>query len=141
MRKTLIVTGVAASLAACGSSNEAANQAPVNQAAAKPKAAFCFFKEDETNGWTASVDKDGNVVIKAKAHVKDSRYKAVLGQPQVTGTAATIAPTITPNDTAYAAENDTWDLQATIPNSAAVETVTVDCGDKTIAQLQVPRKK
>jgi len=51
-----------------------------------------------------------------------------------------IAPTVAQNDTGYAAPEDWWDIKTTIPASAAVTTVNVKCGEKTLASLQVPRK-
>ena len=59
---------------------------------------------------------------------------------EISGTTATIAPTITQNMTAYGAEDDWWDVAATIPNSTAVDTVTVMCGAKTLATLAVKPK-
>ena len=58
----------------------------------------------------------------------------------VRGNTITIAPTITPNMTAYGAEDDWWDVTATIPNSSAVDTVNVTCGAKTLATLAVKPK-
>ncbi|MBV9463289.1 MAG: hypothetical protein JO317_03575, partial [Verrucomicrobiae bacterium] len=128
-------------LTACGQSTDNGSER-ANQPAAQPKkaAAYCFFKEDELKGWTAKRGKDGNIGVKGKAHVKDPRYKAVLNPATVSGTSAELTPTIGQNDTGYGAVDDTWDLSATIPNSAAVTTVTVTCGDKTIANLNVPAK-
>jgi len=88
----------------------------------------------------ASRDKDGNIKVKGKAYRSDSRYQAVLGPPEVSGTTASIAPTITQNMTAYGAEDNWWDVAATIPGSAAVDTVTVTCGARTLAELKVPVK-
>jgi len=138
MRKLLLLIGAVA-FAGCGQSNEAANQ--VAKAPAKKKAIYCFFKEPDTKGWAASRDKDGNIVVKGKAYRQDSRYKAVLSPATVSGTSAEVAPTIAPNDTGFAARDDWWDVTQTIPNSQAVETVTVKCGDETVATLSVPRKK
>lgn len=142
MRKSLFVLGAAGLMTACGQSNS--NNATANQATAtakpKTKPAYCFFKDDELKGWTAKRGKDGNITLKGKAHVSDPRYKAVLSTPDLGGTMATISPTIAQNDTGYGAPADTWDVAATIPNSAAITTVTVTCGAKTFAQLQVPPK-
>ena len=134
----------AALLAGCGQASDgnAPENAPANAAAPAPKpAAYCFFKPSETKDWKATVDKDGNVVIGGKAYREDSRYKAVLSPAAVSGTNAEVAPTIAPNDTGFAARDDWWDVTQTIPNSQAVETVTVKCGDETVATLSVPRKK
>ena len=78
--------------------------------------------------------------MKGKAYRSDSRYQALLGPPEVSGTVASIAPTITQNMTGYGAEDNWWDVSATIPNSAAVDTVTVTCGAKTLATLTVQTK-
>jgi hypothetical protein len=144
MLKSIILLGAAAGLASCGQSsgNSAANNAAANEAAAKPKpAAYCFFRDENTKGWKAKTDKDGNVVVTGKALAEDARYKAVLGPASVSGTTAEIAPTITTNDTGFAAPGNWWDLSATIANSQALTSVTVKCGDETLASLTVPRKK
>src|SRR5689334_4429869 len=142
--RTLLMAGAASLLllVGCGPSKDdaAANQAAANAAQPKKRPAYCFFKDSETKGWAASRDKDGNIKVKGKAYRQDSRYQAVLGPPEISGTTATIAPTITQNMTGYGAENDWWDVTATIPNSAAVETVTVTCGAKTLATLAVKPK-
>lgn len=140
MRTLLIAACVALMLDGCGQSGD---KATTNQAAAKPekkRPAYCFFKDSETRGWAASRGKDGNIKVKGKAYRQDSRYRAILGPPEVSGTTATIAPTITPNMTAYGAEDDWWDVTATIPNSSAVDTVNVTCGAKTLATLAVKPK-
>jgi hypothetical protein len=142
MRKSIILLSAAAGLAACGQSagNSSDNGAANAAAAEKPRPAYCFFKDSETKGWKASLDKSGNVVVSGKAYREDSRYKALLGPPTVSGTTAEIAPTISANDTGYAAPENWWDVKATIPNSSAVTSVKVTCGDKTLATLEVPRK-
>jgi len=140
MRTPLVLLGVAALLGGCGKSDDVANQAATNAAQPKKRPAYCFFKDSETKGWAASRGKDGNITVKGKAYRQDSRYQAVLGPPEVSGTTATIAPTITQNMTAYGAEDDWWDVTATIPNSSAVDTVNVTCGDKTLATLAVKPK-
>jgi len=137
MRKAMLLLGATA-LAGCGQSNEAANQ--VAKAPAKKKAAYCFFKEPDTKGWSAARGKDGNVIVKGKAYRQDPRYMAVLGAPTLTGAHAEISPAVTTNNTAFAAPDNWWDLIATIPNSAAVDSVTVSCGARTLAALRVPPK-
>lgn len=142
MRKTLCLLG-ATLLAGCGQStdNAATNNSALNSGAAeKPKPAYCFFKDSETKGWTAKRGKDGNIVVSGKVYREDSRYKAVLNPATVTGTKAEIAPTITVNDTGYGAEDNWWDVKATIPDSGAVDTVDVTCGAKSLAELKVPAK-
>jgi len=142
MRKTLFLIGTAAGLAACGQSadNSAGNTAVNTAVAEKPKPAYCFFKDSETKGWAAKRGKDGNISLTGKVYREDSRYKAVLNPATVSGTTAEIAPTITVNDTAYGAPDNWWDVKATIPNSAGVDTVNVTCGAKTVAELKVPAK-
>lgn len=138
MRRAAFYFAVATMLAGCGqpSDNSAAQQAPQP----KKKPAYCFFKDEELKGWTASRDKDANINLKGQAHVKDPRYKAVLGQPSISGTNAEIAPSISQNDTGFGAVEDWWDLGVTIPNSAGVNAVVVRCGNKAVATLQVPPK-
>ena len=143
MRKTIVLLGAIA-LAGCGQSagNSTANNSAANTAAVqKPKPAYCFFKDSETKGWAAKRGKDAYIVVTGKVYREDSRYKAILNLPTVSGTTAQIAPTITVNDTGYAAPDNWWDVKATIPNSAAVDTVDVTCGAKTIAELKLPAKK
>jgi hypothetical protein len=139
MRKAMLFLGAAA-LAGCGQSNEAATN-QVAKAPAKKKTAYCFFKEPDTKAWTATRGKDGNIVVKGKAFRQDPRYKAVLGPATVTGTNAGISPSVGNNDTGFAAPDNWWDVTATIPNSAAVDSVTVTCGAKTLAELKVPPKR
>ncbi|MFL6828992.1 MAG: hypothetical protein ACJ8D5_00040 [Sphingomicrobium sp.] len=133
----------AAMLAGCGQgSDDQAATAPANQAASaasKPRPAYCFFKDAETKGWSASTDAQGNVVVKGKAYRSDPRYQAGLSEPEVSGAHAVVRPTINPNSTGYAAPGNWWDVSATIPNSAAVNAVTVECGRKTLAELTVRR--
>ena len=142
MRKFMILACAAASLGACGQSsdNQAANEAAANAAQPKKKVPYCFFKDSETKDWKASRGKDRNIIVSGKAYREDSRYRAVLGEPVVTGTTAEIAPTLQQNDTGYGAPENWWDMTATIPNSASVDTVDVKCGDKTVAELKVAPK-
>ena len=145
MRTTIITFAAAAALAGCGQSagNSTANEAAGNSAqAAQPKpAAYCFFKDSETKDWKAKLDKSGNVVVTGKVYREDPRYKAVLSPATVTGDKAEVAPTIAQNDTGFAARDNWWDVSETIPNSQSVNSITVKCGDETVAALTVPRKK
>ena len=138
MRKLFLIAGAAAFLSACGQ-GEASKTAT---APAKPKknVGYCFFKDPETKGWSAKRDKDGNIVVKGKAYRSDARYKAVLNPATVIGASAEITPTIVLNDTGFAADGNWWDVSATIPNSAGVETVKVICGAKAFAELKVAPK-
>src|SRR6476469_9289415 len=99
MTRILMIAGAAAFLAGCGQSEGGADQAAAKVPQPKKKVSYCFFKDKETKGWAASRGKDGNIVVKGKAYRSDSRYQAVLGQPEVAGTAATISPTIIQNGT------------------------------------------
>ncbi len=144
--KTLVLIAVAsatAALAGCGQSGEdnAAVNASVNTAAAeKPKhPTYCFFKDANTKGWTASTDKSGNVTVKGKAYLEDPGYRADLVQGEAQGENATIWLTMAPNDTGYARPDGWWDVNATIPNSAEATSVTVMCAAKTVATLTVKR--
>jgi len=144
MRNYIMILGAAAGLGACGqsSSQTAANEEAANAAAPqKPKPAYCFFKDSETKDWKGTLDKDGNVVVTGKAYREDPRYKAVLSPATVSGAAAEVAPTIAQNDTGYAAPDNWWSLSQTIPNSQAVDTVVVKCGDATLASIKLDRKK
>jgi hypothetical protein len=141
MRKSFVLLGASAALAACGQSAD--NSTSNNAAAASeaPKTAYCFFKDSDTKNWKAKLDNSGNVVVTGKAYRQDSRYKALLSPAIVSGTKAEVAPTISQNDSGYAAPGDWWDVSETIPNSQSVATVTVKCGDETLATLTVHRKK
>ena len=140
MHKQVLTIAAVAVLSACG---QQADNAASNQAASvqpKKKAAYCFFKDAEMKGWAASRSKDGNIVVKGEAYRSDSRYQAVFAPAEVSGGTAEIAPTIQNNATGYGAPDNWWKLEATIPNSAPVQTVKVICGQKTLAELQVPAK-
>lgn len=143
MHKSIILSLAAAGLAACGqSADESSTNAAVKAAAPeKPRPAYCFFKTTETKAWAAKVDKSGNVIVSGKAYREDPRYKALLSPATVSGTTAEVAPTITVNDTGYAAPDNWWSVSETIPSSKAVTEVTVKCGEETVAKLTVPRKK
>jgi hypothetical protein len=142
MRNLIIVITVAA-LAACGQqpSQKDAETKTAAVEKAPERTPYCFFKDSEAKGWSASTDKQGNVVVKGKLYRQDSRYEAYLDKPKVNGTAAEVWPNIKQNTGAYGAENDWWPVSTTIPNSAAVNAVSVRCGGKVMASLDVPRKK
>jgi hypothetical protein len=136
MRKFVLCLSAAA-LAGCGQSSDNANRTAAAQPK-KPKPAYCFFKDAETKGWKASRDKNGNIVVKGKAYRSDSRYQAVIGKIEVVQGKAVVWPTIQQNATGYGAEDNWWDVSAVVPNSAALDTVDVNCGAKTIAELKLP---
>ena len=140
MRRLLLLLSAAAMVAGCGQANDDSAKQAAAVPPAKKRPAFCFFKEPDTKGWAASRDEGGNIVVKGKAYRQDSRYKAVLGPPTVAGSSAEISPTVTSNDTGFGAPENWWDVSATIPNSAAIDTVTVRCGARTLAELSVPKK-
>ena len=143
MYKYLLTIAALALLGACGqrADDAATNQAAANQAQPKKKkVAYCFFKDAEMKGWAASRGKDGNIVVQGKAFRSDSRYQAVFSPAEVTGTTAEVRPTIQNNTTGYGAVDNWWDLKATIPESAAVDTVAVRCGAKTLAEFKLPAK-
>lgn len=143
MRKSFIMLTATVSLAACGQSSQKSEveKAPANESAQAKPAPYCFFKPSETKDWKATVDKSGNVVVSGKAYREDSRYKALLSPATVSGSTAEVSPSIAQNDTGFAAPDNWWDLTETIPNSNAVDTVTVKCGEDVVATLSVPRKK
>ena len=85
-------------------------------------------------------DKDGNVTVSGKAHYEDRRYMARLSQSDVTGTIASVWLTTTTNTTGMGAQDNWWDVDTTIPNSANVTEVKVMCGKHQFADLQVLRK-
>lgn len=145
MRNSIIFAGVVSLVSACGqqgSGNSPATEAATNNvaAAAPAKVAYCFFQDGETKGWKASTDKSGNVVVTGQAYREDSRYKALLEPAKLSGTSAQVSPTIAQNDTGFGAPANWWKLSETIPDSKAVSTVIVRCGDKTLATLDVHRK-
>ena len=142
MGKSFILFAAVAALAGCGQSSDdaAAKQAAATAANPKKKPAYCFFKDKDMKGWAASRAKDGNVTVKGKAFRLDPRYKVVFGPPVVSGSTAEIAPTVAINDTGYAAVENWWDVEATIPGSSAVDAVTVRCGEKAVAELKIPVK-
>jgi hypothetical protein len=127
-------------LASCGQSGgNAANEAAASPPQPKKRPAYCFFKPEEMKGWAAKRGKDGNITIKGKGHVKDSRYKAIFGSSTITGTTIQISPTITTN-TGYEAPDDWWDMSVAIPNSSGLNDVQISCGDKPVAEFSVPLK-
>jgi len=65
----------------------------------------------------------------------------VFGEPVVSAATAEISPTLQQNSAAYGAPDDWWDVSSTIAGSAAVDTVNVTCGPKTVAALKVPPKR
>jgi hypothetical protein len=140
MRRSLLLLSAAAMVAGCGQANDDSAKQTAAVRPAKKKPAFCFFKDPDTKGWAASRDKDGNIVVRGKAYRQDPRYQAILGPATVAGSSAELSPTITLNDTGFGAPENWWDVSAIIPNSAAIDTVTVRCGARTLAELRIPPK-
>jgi hypothetical protein len=142
MRKSMMAMVAGASaLAACGQANQPA-EASANVAAAAPakKVPYCFFKDENSKGWTASPGKDGNVIVKGKGYVADGRYMAGLKPAEIDGSTASLQLAMPQNGTGYSKADGWWDISSTIPDSAGVDTVNVLCGAKTVATLEVKRK-
>ncbi|MBV9527309.1 hypothetical protein [Sphingomonas sp.] len=142
MRKvTMLVCGTLL-LGACNQGGDPDTKTTQSEAPATPKVNhYCFYKKDAQIGWTASRDAQGNVVVKGKAHVDDVRYKADLGQPDISGSSAKLWLSTTTN-TSYAAPGNWWDVSFTIPNSSAIDHVTVNCdAERQFADLTVKPAK
>jgi hypothetical protein len=142
--RTLLLAGAVAVVAGCNQSadsNASANVA-TNAATSAPKhPTYCFFKDSDTKAWSASRDAQGNVTVKGKALLEDTRYMAALGQPEVSGTNASLWLTMGSNTNPYGAPGNWWDATATIPGSSGVDAVNVICGTKTVAQLKVAKAR
>jgi hypothetical protein len=144
MMRALIWVAAAAAVVGCnqgGGANQAAVNATANATAPeKPKhPTYCFYKDANTKGWTASKDKSGNLTVNGKAYLADAAYSGSLSQGEVTGDKASIWLTMSPNTTGYAKPDGWWDVTAQIPDAGAATSVTVMCGTKTVATL--PLKK
>jgi hypothetical protein len=143
--KTLLWMATGLALAGCGQSDnndkDNAGNSAVNEAAAQaPKhPTYCFFSDDHHKDWKASTDENGNVTVKGKAYLEDSAYIGALVQGEAQGDKASIWLQMAPNTTGYASRDGWWDVSGTIPNSAAVTSVTVMCGSKTAATVPVTR--
>jgi hypothetical protein len=137
MRQWILLLG-AASLSACGQGggNEAANRA--SPAAEKEKPKYCFFKDADSKDWSASRGADGNIALKGKLYRSDGRYMAVLGEPKINGSTVEYWPSVSNNTTGASMADGWWEVTATVPNSGAIDTVEVKCGQKTFAELKVP---
>ena len=73
MRRSIVLPALLAGLASCNQAAEppAANTAEANAAApAKKHPTYCFFKDADTKGWSASRDSSGNVAVKGQAHMR-----------------------------------------------------------------------
>jgi hypothetical protein len=141
--RTLLLAGALAALAGCNQAAEnTSGNVATNAVASAPKhPTYCFFQDSATKGWSASRDAAGDVTVKGKALVEDTRYQAALGTPEISGTNASLWLTMGPNTNAYGAPGNWWDATAMIPGSSGVDSVTVMCGTKTVAQLKVPKPR
>jgi hypothetical protein len=139
--RTMLAAAAATVLAGCnqaGETNATATNGPMNSAPSAPKhPTYCFYTDADTKGWSAARGAGGNVTVKGKAHLEDTRYMAGLGQPEVSGASAKLWLTMDPNNNPYAAPGNWWDVTASIPASSGVDAVTVMCGTKIVAQLKV----
>lgn len=132
------VVCLSAALLAAGCSQQAAEPPAANEAAPKPaKAPHCFFKDSETSDWAVKV-RGGQAVVTGRAFRSDARYKAVLLDPEVEGAVAVVRPSISTNDTGFAADGNWWDVTASLP-AEGLEKVEVRCGKKILASLDLPR--
>jgi hypothetical protein len=137
MQRRVVFAAFAALIAGCSPSGE--DQA-ANQAAAQPtpeKPPHCFFKDSETKGWAVRVEGD-QAVVTGRAFRSDARYKAILLDPKVGGAIAVVRPSITTNDTGFAAEGNWWDLNTTVP-TAGIESVEIRCGKALVASLPLAK--
>ena len=142
--RTLLLAGAVAAVAGCNQSadsNASANVA-TNAAASAPKhPTYCFFKDADTKGWSAARDAAGDVTVKGKALLEDTRYMTTLAPPEISGTNASLWLTMGSNTNAYGAPGNWWDATTTIPGSSGVDAVTIMCGTKTVAQLKVAKPR
>lgn len=134
-----LLIGLTAVMAAAGCSEQAAENAAANQAAAPPeKVPHCFFKDSDTKEWAAEVEGD-QVVVTGRVFRSDARYKAILLEPKVDGAVAVVRPSMTSNDTGFAADGNWWDVEASI-RATGLEKVEVRCGKKLVTSLELPSK-
>ena len=134
-----LVLSLGLALLAAGCSEQPAENGTANQAAAAPeKVPHCFFKDSETKEWAAKAEGE-QVVVTGRVFRADARYKAILLEPKVEGAVAVVRPSMTTNDTGFAADGNWWDVEARIP-AAGLEKVEVRCGKKVVASLDLSRK-
>jgi hypothetical protein len=140
----ILLAGGALLAGGCNQSGDGANVAANtvgNAAAAAPKTKhYCFFRKEDSKGWAAKRDAKGDVTVTGKLHVRDPRYKGDIGQPEISGASAKLWTSYLQNTDQYRSADDWFDVKFTIPNSAAVEKVTVACDSKrTLAELEVKK--
>lgn len=132
------MTMIAAALVG-GCSEQAAEAPAANEAAAVPeKPPHCFFKDNETKEWAAT-PKGDQIVVSGRAFRSDSRYKAVLLEPKIDGGIAVVRPTISTNDTGFAAVDNWWNVETLVP-AAGVTKVEVRCGKNVVASFDLASK-
>src|SRR5437763_968490 len=136
--RALLLAGAVAALAGCNQSGEnAAGNVATNAVASAPKhPTYCFFKDADTKGWSAARDAAGEVPVKGKGLLEDTRYMAPLAPPEISGTNASLWLTVGSNTNAYGAPGNWPDVTAAAPGSSGVDAVTILCGTKTVAQLK-----
>jgi hypothetical protein len=137
MRLFICLTGA---ILAAGCSQQPTENAAANAAAATPpeKVPHCFFKDSETRDWAVKVKGD-QAIVTGRAFRSDARYKAVLLEPQIEEAIAVVRPSISTNDTGFAAEDNWWDVSASLP-ARGLHKVEVRCGKKVVASLDLPSK-
>jgi len=142
MMKATLLSCAAILAAGCNQGGDADTKSAQPEPPAKPKVShYCFYKHDAQKDWSARRDADGNIVVTGKAHLDDRRYKGDLGQPEISGSTAKVWLTMTDN-TSYAAPGNWWDVSFTIPNSAGVNEVTVNCdAERQFADIKVKPAK
>jgi len=142
MRRSIIVMAALIGAAGCNQSTEqpATNTAAANTAEpTKKRPTYCFFKNADTKGWSVTRDASGNVVVKGQARLADRRYMAALGDSEIDADEAQLWLSMAPNTTGVGAPGDWWELSAAVPASTAVRSVTVLCGKKTVAELELKK--
>ena len=140
MRRSIILLPALTLLSGCNQGPDKPDpNATANVAAPAKKAGFCFFKPEEMKAWKTSTSAAGNITVTGKAHVKDSRYVAQLGEPEIEGETASLALTIAQNSGTYGATDDWWDVKASVPANAALRTISITCGGKSVADLALKK--
>ena len=131
-----IICLTAAILAGC--SSQADEEASTNAAVAPKaeKAPHCFFKDSETKDWAVKVAGD-QAVVTGRGFRSDARYKVVLLEPKVDGAVAVVRPSISTNDTGFAADGNWWDLETRVPAEGLAK-IEIRCGNKLVASLYLP---
>lgn len=134
MKMYVRLVGVIGAVLMAGCGEKPAPPPPKAKAA---KAPHCFFKDSDAKDWKITAQGD-QLVVTGRAYRADPRYKATFLEPEFEGRVAVLRPSITVNDTGFAADDDWWDIKASIP-AAPVDRVEVRCGQTLLATLQVDR--